>query len=207
MMERIAREQDAHDRQAYGTMLDGARAHPAEWAWYAAWAIMLRDGTLIGDACFKGAPQEGEAEIGYGLDARYRGLGYATEAVCALCEWAFAESNELYFLMGETDADNAASQNVLKKNGFVPAGEGEEGPRFERERPKSAWSAVYIGVGMCLGVAVGTASNNLAMGIAIGSSMGVALGVALDRKDQRKRDALRAARAKKEPTNQPPTDE
>ena len=33
----------------------------------------------------------------------------------------------------ETEAENAASRRVLEKCGFLPAGEGREGPRFVRD--------------------------------------------------------------------------
>ena len=46
---------------------------------------------MIGDAGWKGRPgPDGTAEIGYGLAARYRGRGYATEALEALVSWMVA---------------------------------------------------------------------------------------------------------------------
>lgn len=125
----IAAERAPELRKAYGEMLEGGLAHPRQWAWYAMWRIERRDGTQVGDLCFKGLGPEGVAEIGYGILEDHQGQGYATEAVQAVCRWAFR--NQAKALEAETEPDNAASQRVLEKCGFVPSGTvGEEGPRF-----------------------------------------------------------------------------
>ena len=59
-------------KAAYQEMLDGCLAHPADWEWYAIWLIELKEGTRVGDLCFKGLREDGVAEIGYGnLDERH----------------------------------------------------------------------------------------------------------------------------------------
>ena len=117
--------------QAYTEMLDGALAHPESALWYLPWSFSLRDGgVMIGDACFKGLPESGAPEVGYGLEAAYWNRGYATEGVAALCRWALAQPG-VTGIEAETAPDNAASQRVLEKLGFQPTGAtGEEGPRF-----------------------------------------------------------------------------
>lgn len=73
-------------KAAYTEMLDGCLAHPDQWEWYAIWMIELKDGTHIGELCFKGITEEGNTEIGYGIAEEYQGCGYATEAVLALMD-------------------------------------------------------------------------------------------------------------------------
>ena len=117
-------------RKAYTEMLNGALAHPNERAWYAMWMIELRDGTHVGELCFKGVSPDGAVEIGYGIDEKYQGRGYATEAVSAVTEWA-VQQDGITCVEAEAEEDNIASLRVLEKSGFVPNGErGEEGPRF-----------------------------------------------------------------------------
>ena len=78
----------------------------------------------------KGLNDDGSVEIGYGISAKYQGCGYATEAVDAMVSWALRQS-EVRRVDAETEPDNKASQRVLEKCGFIPAGTtGEEGPRF-----------------------------------------------------------------------------
>lgn len=117
-------------REAYTEMLDGALAHPDKRAWYAMWMIELRDGTHVGELCFKGVSPDSAVEIGYGIDERCQSRGYATEAVTAAAAWA-AQQVGISRIEAEAEEDNIASLRVLEKSGFVPTGErGEEGPRF-----------------------------------------------------------------------------
>ena len=117
-------------REAYTEMLNGAIAHPRQRAWYAMWMIELRDGTHIGELCFRGVSPDGAVEIGYGIDERYQDRGYATEAVSAVTAWA-AQQGGITRVEAEAEDENIASLRVLEKSGFVPNGErGDEGPRF-----------------------------------------------------------------------------
>lgn len=126
----IAAEPDAEMQKAYGEMLTLSRANPRLRAWYAAWFIETHDGVRIGDLCFKGLQPDGCVEIGYGLLPEYWGRGYATEAVTAMTAWALGQTG-VSRVEAETEPENAASQRVLAKAGFVPTGTlGEEGPRF-----------------------------------------------------------------------------
>ena len=95
-------------------------------------AIEQKDGTHIGDLCFKGLNEDGSVEIGYGITEENQGKGYATEAVEAVIAWALNQSG-VRQVEAETERDNKKSQRVLEKCGFSPLGiNGEEGPRFYR---------------------------------------------------------------------------
>lgn len=132
MEELVAAQTDPELKQAYSEMLGGCLEHPDQAVWYAVHAIELRDGTRVGDLSFKGLAPDGSVEIGYGIDEAYRGQGYATEAVLAAVAWAL-EQPGVVRVEAETDADNHASQQVLRRCGFKECGiVGEEGPRFAR---------------------------------------------------------------------------
>ncbi len=125
-------EKDSELRKAYSEMLRGCLDCPESRAWYAAWDMELRDspGTVAGDLCFKGPPEGGAVEVGYGLRAGFCGKGYMTEALRALCAWALTQPGVM-LIEAETEPGNAASQAVLARAGFVLTGKaGEEGPRF-----------------------------------------------------------------------------
>lgn len=127
MEEMIAAESDEGLRAAYTEMLTLAREHPEKYEWYIAWQFIM-DGNVIGDACFKGI-ENGVTEIGYGIKSGFEGRGYTTQAVRALTQWAFDNGADV--VEAETDPDNAASQRIMQKLGFLPTGKmGEEGPRF-----------------------------------------------------------------------------
>ena len=141
----IANETDPELKKAYTEMLEGCLRHPDQWQWYAMWMIELRDGTHIGDLCFKGLNQTGMAEIGYGILEDHQSQGFATEAVDAVVAWALQQP-AVTRVEAETEPNNRASQRVLEKCGFHPSGViGEEGPYFFREPERSeredlAWS-------------------------------------------------------------------
>lgn len=133
MREMIESECDAEMKNAYTEMLKGCLLHPDQYVWYALWMIELKDGTSIGELCFKGL-NGGVPEIGYGILPEYRGAGYATEAVSAAVRFAFSDLR-VTAVEAETGEGNAASRRVLEKCGFVPNGKtGEEGPRFILKR-------------------------------------------------------------------------
>lgn len=76
----------------------------------------LSDGQAVGGIGFKGQPQGGCVEIGYGLAPSARGHGYAAEALVALL--AVAADHGLSKVIADTTLDNVASQRTLVRAGF-----------------------------------------------------------------------------------------
>jgi RimJ/RimL family protein N-acetyltransferase len=74
------------------------------------------DGRAIGGVGFKGHPEGGCVEIGYGLAPSARGHGYAAEAVLALL--TVAGDHGLTKVIADTTTDNIASQRTLVRAGF-----------------------------------------------------------------------------------------
>ena len=77
--------------------------------WYGWYALRKAEGdtprTLVGAGGFLGPPDAaGTAEIGYSIAADWRGQGLATE------------------LVAHPDADNVASQQAVRRNGFALVG-------------------------------------------------------------------------------------
>jgi ribosomal-protein-alanine N-acetyltransferase len=104
--------------------LAAVRADPQHLIWHTNWELRRRaDDVVVGGACFKGPPNAvGQVEIGYGVEARERGRGYATEAVMRLLNWAFQQPG-VETVIAETAADNLASQRVLEKAGLKRSGD------------------------------------------------------------------------------------
>jgi len=76
----------------------------------------LSDERAVGGIGFKGQPDEGCVEIGYGLAPSARGHGYATEAVVALLN--VAGDHGLIRVIADTTLDNIASQRTLIRAKF-----------------------------------------------------------------------------------------
>ncbi len=174
----IESQTDEHMKAAYGEMLEGSRQHPPERLWWCCWRISLKDGTPVGDLCFKGAPVDGGVEIGYGIEPEHQNNGYITEAVNAVTQWAFTQPGCL-FVYAQVEPDNAPSLRVMEKCGFEPIGNGEEGLLFITKKPETPRMPVFMCLGMAIGVAIG-ASTNMCLGLSLGVCFGMLLGVAAD---------------------------
>ena len=118
-------------------MRDLLRQHPHEPG-FASW-YLIADGELVGTLGYKGPPDaNGSVEIGYAVvDERHR-RGHASAGVALLVAQAFADPR-VRMVAAETLPDGLASQGVLLKAGFVPAGsriDADDGQvlRFERKR-------------------------------------------------------------------------
>ena len=73
-------------------------------------------GALIGHVGLSAA--RSSVEIGYAIEQRLHGSGFATEAVSAMSHWAVTQL-ALPEVLGVVAADNASSCRVLEKAGFV----------------------------------------------------------------------------------------
>jgi RimJ/RimL family protein N-acetyltransferase len=80
-------------------------------------------------SAFKGQPEDGSVEIGYGLTPSGRGHGYATEAVIALL--AVAADHGVSRVIADTTLDNIASQRTLVRAGFRLVSSNAELPYYE----------------------------------------------------------------------------
>jgi RimJ/RimL family protein N-acetyltransferase len=76
----------------------------------------LSDGRAVGGIGFKGQPDGGCVEIGYGLVPSARGHGYVVEAVIAIL--TVAADHGLFRVVANTTPDNIASQRTLIRAGF-----------------------------------------------------------------------------------------
>ncbi len=134
-METFIAEQSTDElKVAYSQMLAGALLYSAEWDWHAIWMIELKDGTHVGELCFKGVDEFGSTEIGYGIAENFCGCGYATEAVTAVTLWALSQKG-INRVTAEVDKENVASVKVLEKSGFTPTGNvGTEGPVYSKTK-------------------------------------------------------------------------
>ena len=102
------------------------------------YVLVAEDGSVLGrfNLVFAG---DGTAELGYRVAQHVAGRGVATAAVRELCRLASAEYG-LRTLRAATSHENAASQKVLTKAGFVPVGPagpahlgGKQGTWYQRD--------------------------------------------------------------------------
>jgi [ribosomal protein S5]-alanine N-acetyltransferase len=102
------------------------------------YVLVAEDGSLLGRFNLYRF-EDGTAELGYRVAQHAAGRGVATATVRQLCRLAVTRHG-LRTLRAATARENAASQKVLTKAGFVPAGPadpaglgGKQGTWYERD--------------------------------------------------------------------------
>lgn len=96
---------------------------PASW-------LIVNAGEVVGLCSVTSPPHNGVIDIGYGIAPSRRGLGFAGLAVGEIVAWA-RQTPGVAALTAETSPDNAPSQKVLARNGFIQVGkrvDEEDGP-------------------------------------------------------------------------------
>ena len=103
---------------------------PAHYLFFTEFLIVRKaDSHVIGSIDFKYVPRGGVTEVGYGMNPRYEGHGYMTEALRAFLD--FGRTLGITRVRADTRPDNVRSQNVLRRCGF----------RFLREDGNLWWEA------------------------------------------------------------------
>jgi RimJ/RimL family protein N-acetyltransferase len=94
------------------------------------------DGSLVGDVGLSPADGEpGVIKVGYTIDPRFQGRGYATEAVQALVGYSF-ETLDADVVRAYAGAENAPSIRVMEKVGMTLQ------ERFQGHDEDGTWTAV-----------------------------------------------------------------
>jgi len=103
-------------------------------------AIVERaSGVTIGDANLEWVSERDRtAEVGFILDPRHQGQGFATETARALIDWAFGAAG-MHRVIGRTEARNMASSRVLEKLGMRL-----EAHFVENEWVKNEWQSELV---------------------------------------------------------------
>jgi [ribosomal protein S5]-alanine N-acetyltransferase len=105
---------------------DRLRKYPAEAHWWN-W-LVVRRGTreAVGSVAFGGMPDPaGSVLIGYAMYPAREGSGYATEAVRAMVDWAFAQPG-VKIVRALAPVWNTPAVHVAEKVGMRPVGSYED---------------------------------------------------------------------------------
>jgi RimJ/RimL family protein N-acetyltransferase len=105
---------------------DRLRAHPSEAQWWN-WLIVRQDNReAVGSVAFGGmADPTGAVLIGYAMYPEREGHGYATEAVRAMVDWAFAQPG-VRVVRALAPVWNTPAVHVAEKVGMRPVASDED---------------------------------------------------------------------------------
>ncbi len=114
------------------------RAAPEIRLWGDRLVVTREPRVVVGSVIFHGRPEDGVAEVGYGVEESFQRQGYATEATRACVEWALVQDG-VHTVTATTPPWHTASIRVLEKSGLVRVASEEhemlgEVLRFTRRR-------------------------------------------------------------------------
>ncbi len=111
--------------RAFSADLDEVRGDPARRLWGDRLMISAFNDAagprIVGSVIFHGRPEDGVAEVGYGVELESRGRGFATAATRACVEWALAQP-ECRAVQAVTYPWHKASLRVIEKVGMQQVG-------------------------------------------------------------------------------------
>ena len=103
------------------------KEHPRDYKWFTPWLIVNRaDNVYIGAMGASGLPDDnGEILIGYFVERKYDGQGFATEATGLFADHLLQDSR-LKQVAATIPIGHSASEKVVVKNGFIIESQLEE---------------------------------------------------------------------------------
>ena len=94
------------------------QSDPENYLFFTEFLIVVKETDhIIGSIDYKYVPRDGVTEVGYGMNPRYTGHGYMTEALRAFLD--FGKTLGIRIVRADTLPKNIKSQNVLKRCGFT----------------------------------------------------------------------------------------
>ena len=153
--------------------------------WTSGWDVRLKekgkDAGTIGSFRFIGAKEDGEIGISVELLPEYRDQGYGSEIFFFMAEFVFRFRN-MREITASCPHENNRCIRALDKAGYVYRENRRGTDYYSKKRPKTAWTGLYVVVGVSAGFLLGIVVSNLLMGTAIGVIVGVIVGFLLDKK-------------------------
>ncbi len=125
--------------RAFSASLEAIRHDPDKRLWGDRLMITNEgERLLVGSVIFHGRPDDGVAEVGYGVEESWQRQGLASEATRACVEWALAQPG-IHTVTATTPPWHVASIRVLERSGLAKVGIEEhealgEVVRFIRKR-------------------------------------------------------------------------
>ena len=90
---------------------------PEHYLFFTEFLIVLKENSrIIGSIDYKYIPKDGKTEVGYGMNRKYEGNGYMSEALSAFLD--LGRKLGIRRVLADTEKDNIRSQNVLKRCDF-----------------------------------------------------------------------------------------
>lgn len=160
--------------------------------WEEPWNIYTNDDDkeLVGQVSFAGDKERGTVPISIVIpDIHFRNRGFGTEALRLMTEWAFYHRN-VFEIKTTAEHENSAYIMALQKAGFVYRGGTRHIENYSIIKQKTAWTGIYLIVGIVAGLIMGFVFNNAWAGLGLGIFIAVILGSSMDFKEKKYRESV-----------------
>lgn len=155
--------------------------------WNSDWIVTLRsENREIGRVSFAGDKAYGLVPIRLELEEEYRNRGYGTEVLKMMTGWAFSQKG-IYEIAAVTTHDNDKCVKALGKAGYVFRNNDGPVEHYSIRKQKTAWTGLYLIIGLFLGVTIGIVTGEMWVGFGIGMLICLAFGAILDGSAARER--------------------
>ena len=112
-----------HESGPLGWRVPQVKADPSTNKWFVRFIVLRESREIIGSTSFHGVPDEvGMMEIGIGIEEKFWGNGYATEALLGMWRWVI-EQPGVKTLRYTVSPSNTPSVRIIEKFGFHHLGQ------------------------------------------------------------------------------------
>lgn len=166
-----------------------------EKMWETPWKIYRNydagdPGKEIGYVTFAGEKERGTVPISIEIyDPCDRNQGFGTKAIRLMTEWAFGFSN-VYEITAQTEHENSSYIMALQKAGYVQRSYSKGTEKYSIVKPKTAWTGLYLAIGIVVSFIIGYLFNNVWIGVVLGLLICLILGSSMDYKERKFREAV-----------------
>ena len=158
--------------------------------WEQDWIISLtEENKPIGKLSFAGEKVLGTIPIHMELEEDYRNQGYGTMAFIMMVNWLFRFPN-IYEVIAFTDRENDKCVRALKKAGFVYRSIEGRVETYSITRPQTAWTGLYLFLGIAVGLVIGIVINHVIIGTIVGIVIAVPIGMSMDLAAKKEREKV-----------------
>ncbi len=155
--------------------------------WNTGWTVRKRDGEqeTIGSLYPESLKTPGEIGIRVELEPEYRDQGFGTEIFYAMAKFVF-RFRDLREISAVCPHENDRCLRALNKAGYVYREHLDGMDRYSMTRPRTAWTGIYVAVGVFAGFILGIVLSNPVAGFVTGVLAGVVIGILLDNREKRR---------------------
>ena len=157
-----------------------------EKLWEEEWTVTLKNGdhNKIGSFFFENANFRDEVKITLNLDKNYEKSKYSAEILYEIARFVFRFNNirEISTVCRYEDEHRVRG---LERAGYVRRQTKDGDVYYSMKKQKTAWTGVYVFVGLVAGFMMGIVISNLWVGTIAGIIIGIVIGYLMDKKEKR----------------------